>query len=145
MILANGSASKYWAGSSADCSSDSGSGAYVGQGAAKAVWKHWQREARTASDDGGGISRLTDWCKTSWTSFQLCSWICFWIFHSICSVNCWLRPGRGVSSTLRVSPAADGEAAASSGSGAVVTDTALMVRAACISKLASLKPPPYSG
>ena len=37
------------------------------------------------------------------------------------------------------------EAATSSGSGAVVTDTASIARAACVSKLASLEPSPYSG
>ena len=96
----NGLVSEYWAGFSADCFSDSSGDADVGQGAARAVWKHWRREARAASDDGGGITQLADWCKTSCTSFQLCSWICFWISHSICSLNCWLRPSRGVSSTL---------------------------------------------
>ena len=98
-----------------------------------------------ASNDGGSINQFADWCKTSWTSFRLCSWICFWISHSICNVNCWLRPGRGVSSTLCVSPTADVEAAALSGSRAVVTDMASMVQAACVSKLASLELPLYSG
>ena len=69
LIPVNGSASEYWAGSSADCSSDSGGGADVGQGVARAIWKHWRREARAASDDGGGITRLAAWCKTSWASF----------------------------------------------------------------------------
>ena len=104
-----------------------------------------RREAQVASDNGGGITWLVDWCKTSWTSFRLCSWICFWISHSICSANCWLRPRRGASSTLCVSPLADVEAATLSGSGAVVTITASMAWAACVSKLASLEPPSYPG
>ena len=41
LIPVNGSASEYWAGSSTNCSSDSSGGADVGQGAARAIWKHW--------------------------------------------------------------------------------------------------------
>ena len=69
LIPVNGSASEYWAGPSADRPSDSGGGVDVGQGAARAIWKHWRREAWVASDDGGSITWLVDWCKTSWTSF----------------------------------------------------------------------------
>ena len=130
----NGLASKYQAGSSTDRSSDFSGGADVWPEVARVVWKHWQREARVASDDGGGITQLANWCKTSWTSFRLCSWIFFCISRSIWSVNCWFRPGRGVSSTQHMSPVADVEATASSGSGAVVTNTALMAWIACMSK-----------
>ena len=44
-----------------------------------------------------------------------------------------------------MSPVADVEADASSGSGLVVTDTASMARVACVPKLASLELPPCSG
>ena len=41
LIPANRSASEYWAGSSANRPFDSGGGVDVGQGVARAIWKHW--------------------------------------------------------------------------------------------------------
>ena len=88
----------------------------------KLFWKHWLREARTTSEGVRGIIWLADLCSTSWTIWRLRSWICFCISHSTCMANCWVKPGRGVSSTLRVSCPADVEATAPPGSGLAVTE-----------------------
>ena len=121
----NGSASEYWADSPFVCPlSCSGGGASSVRGVAKAFWKHSLREARATSEGVRGIIRLADLCSTSWTNCGLHSWICFCISHSTCMANCWVKPRRGVSSTLQVSCPADVEATAPSGSGSAVTDPA---------------------
>ena len=125
LIPTNGSASEYLSNSPFVCPlSCSGGGACSALGVAKAFWKHWLREAHAASEGVGGIIRLADLCNTSCTIWQLHSCICFCISHSTCMANCWVKSGRGVSSTLRVSCPADVEATAPPGSRLVVTDTA---------------------
>ena len=125
LIPTNGSASEYLSDSPFVCAlSCSGGGAGSVLGVAKAFWKHWLKEAHAASEGVGGIIRLADLCNMSCTIWRLRSCICFCISHSTCMANCWVKPGRGVSSTLRVSCPADVEATAPPGSRLVVTDTA---------------------
>ena len=103
LIPANGSVSEYWAGASlAFPFGCFGGGAGFVWVVVMTLWKHWLRDAWAASDGVGGIIWLADLCKTSWTILWLHSSICFCISYSICIANCWVKPGRGVSSTLQV-------------------------------------------